>query len=134
MNCNASLKKHQKKFCGRICSAKYGPQQYISKWLLGENDGSKPQNGDISKTVRDYLLEEAGQQCTLCGWGIPNPKLGKPILTVDHIDGNWKNNSVSNLVVLCYNCHTLTPTFNHLNVGNGAGFRGSAKRFYAPLG
>jgi len=28
-------------------------------------------------------------------------------LDIDHIDGNKKNNSISNLMVLCANCHRL---------------------------
>lgn len=73
--------------------------------------------------ARNHLLELANYSCSKCKWNTPNPVIGKPILTVNHIDGNWKNNEFGNLEVLCYNCHTLTPTFGALNVGSPSGRR-----------
>lgn len=36
----------------------------------------------------------------------------KPIkLQIDHIDGNWKNNLITNLRFLCPNCHSQTSTY-----------------------
>lgn len=48
--------------------------------------------------------------CASCGNdGFYN---GKPLkLHIDHIDGNWKNNLISNLRFLCPNCHSQTLTF-----------------------
>lgn len=39
--------------------------------------------------------------CAHCGFGIP------AVLEVAHIDGNRLNNDVSNLVILCPNCHKM---------------------------
>lgn len=45
---------------------------------------------------------------------------GKNIpLEVDHIDGNHENNKLTNLKLLCCNCHALTPTYRIKNKGNG---------------
>jgi hypothetical protein len=79
--------------------------------------------GRLLPSARQYLINEAGEKCSECGWCVPNPKLGRPILTVDHIDGDWTNNFKSNLRVLCYNCHTLTETFCRLNDKSPVGMR-----------
>lgn len=85
-------------------------------------------NGELKYTVKRELIRRAGDMCSECGWDTPNPTLGRPILTVDHIDGNWKNNSIDNLKVLCYNCHTLTPTFGRLNQNGSFSERRAGKR------
>ena len=98
-------------------------QERVDQWMLGDLTFVEHKTGALSKWARDYLIKLAGNECTVCGWGVPNPVLGKPILTVDHVDGNWKNNKFDNLKVLCYNCHTLTPTFGNLNRGSESGTR-----------
>ena len=46
------------------------------------------------------------EECGIKEWN------GKPIvLQMHHIDGNSKNNSISNLRLLCPNCHSQTETF-----------------------
>ena len=39
--------------------------------------------------------------CAHCGFGIP------PVLEVAHIDGDRQNNDITNLVILCPNCHKM---------------------------
>ena len=47
--------------------------------------------------------------CQVCGHSHWN---GRPIsLELDHIDGNTKNNVLSNLRIICPNCHAHTPTY-----------------------
>lgn len=43
---------------------------------------------------------------------------GQPIpLELDHIDGDRTNNALTNLRLLCPNCHAQTPTYRGRNIG-----------------
>jgi len=54
--------------------------------------------------------------CEECGF----VAIHKVQLDVDHIDGNHKNNDISNLRTLCRNCHSLKTIMNkdHLHDKN----------------
>lgn len=60
---------------------------------------------------RHHLLK---YECVNCGcdghW-----QNGKIALEIDHIDGDNKNNELSNLRYLCPNCHALTETYRGRN-------------------
>lgn len=62
-----------------------------------------------SATTRRRFLEKVEYKCGECGiskW------CGKPItLQVEHIDGDNFNNEIGNLMLLCPNCHSQTPTW-----------------------
>lgn len=124
-NCGVKLiePNNDTKYCSHDCFHEFRRKKRVKKWLSGEWDGTKS-NARLSNTIRDYLLDKAGHKCTKCGWGVPNPVTGKPILTISHIDGNPENNRPENLEVLCFNCHTLTDSFGSLNNGNGRQSRG----------
>ncbi|MFI6352075.1 HNH endonuclease signature motif containing protein [Streptomyces sp. NPDC050743] len=70
-----------------------------------------------SRRLKRAMIElGVEERCALCGmepvWhGEPLP------LEVDHIDGDWRNNSVENLRFLCPNCHSTTDTYR----GRGKG-------------
>lgn len=121
MFCDKILSKSQEKFCSRECTVSYQAFTKYEDWLNGFVDASN-EDGNLKTWARTMLLDMVGHRCK-CGWGEINPTVGKPILTVDHIDGNWTNNYCWNLEVLCYNCHTLTPTFGSLNRGSVSGRR-----------
>jgi len=48
-------------------------------------------------------------RCAFCGFVAVHPVQ----LDVDHIDGNHKNNDVTNLQTLCANCHRLKTQLNN---------------------
>ena len=120
LQCGNSTKRQESIFCSINCASKHRKENKIQLWKEGTLSGSTP-NGNLAVFARRYMLEEAGYKCSKCSWDEVNPIVGhgKPILTIDHIDGNFTNNKYENLKVLCYNCHTLTPTFGALNIGNG---------------
>jgi|HubBroStandDraft_5_1064220.scaffolds.fasta_scaffold00577_11 hypothetical protein len=76
----------------------------------------------LSRVLKDYY----GERCLKCGWSRRHPKTGKVPIEVEHIDGNWQNSRLTNLTLLCPNCHALTPTFRALNRGHGRAHRLSA--------
>lgn len=122
--CNRSCSASQsnKRFPKRVAAPKKPRKSWIDKWLDGEWDGAT--RAGLSTVIRKFLLEEAGYKCqdgrSGCnGWSGVNPRSGKTCLTVDHTDGDSANNSRENLVVMCPNCHSMTPTYGALNKGKG---------------
>lgn len=119
--CDTKLLKSQEQFCSHECRVSCQAFDRYNLWVDGYVDASDA-TGELKSWARTILLEMCDYTCE-CGWNTINPTVGKPILTVDHIDGNWTNNYCWNLKVLCYNCHTLTPTFGSLNRGSKSGRR-----------
>jgi hypothetical protein len=60
-------------------------------------------------SLKTNLIRQRGRECQSC---MLNIWLDKPItLELEHIDGNRFNNSEENLLLLCPNCHSYTPTW-----------------------
>jgi hypothetical protein len=59
--------------------------------------------------IKKHLIANKGHKCESCG---NSTWLGNSIpIELEHIDGNSLNNELSNLKLLCPNCHALTPTY-----------------------
>ena len=109
VNCNKTVKN---KFCNSTCQSEH------RKRLIFE----KIENGDITlyfRNYKNYLIDKFGKKCMECGWCKMNSHSGTIPIELEHIDGNSENNDLSNLKLLCPNCHSLTPTYKTLNKGNG---------------
>ena len=102
------------KFCSKDCSSRHINERYISSWLNGEHSGNQP-GGEMSNFVRDYMLKSVNYKCPKCGWAEKHPKTGLSPLNIHHKDGDDSNNVITNLEVMCPNCHSLTETFGALN-------------------
>lgn len=106
------------RFCSNECQKDFEYKLNIAGWLNGKINPLNT-NGVIKPFVRKYLFFLNKNKCCLCGWGEKNRTTGKIPLEVDHIDGNFRNNDIKNLRLLCPNCHSLTSTYKNLNKGNG---------------
>lgn len=115
------------KYCSNVCQMKYQNQSYIRKWKNGEISGLQS-IGIVSGYIKQYLRKKYGNKCCLCGWAKINSKTNKVPLVAHHIDGNWRNNVENNLLLLCPNCDSLTPTYAGLNKGKGRKGRVLSKR------
>ena len=106
------------KYCDNVCQGKY-------KWI--NETIPRIENGDKTdpSTVKKYLVEKFGNKCVECGqensWN--NKTL---MLQLDHIDGDSDNSLISNLRLLCPNCHTQTETYG--NAGKGNRYKKLSKR------
>lgn len=69
----------------------------------------------LSNYVRKYMLLKHNNTCQECGWNRLHPVDNKPLVEIDHIDGDAANCTEGNLRVLCPNCHSMTPTFRARN-------------------
>jgi predicted nucleic acid-binding Zn ribbon protein len=144
INCGNEIAGRGTKFCSQSCNAEnYGHGRRIQHECLHcgkmttnnkycdfkcqrlyelDQRNIKIENGDMSfshRAYKKYLISKFGDKCMKCGWHEINPTTGNVPIELEHIDGNYDNNSLENLKLLCPNCHSLTPTYKALNVGNG---------------
>lgn len=74
-----------------------------------------------SRWIRFFLIKTYGNKCSRCKlekWNdLPIP------LELEHIDGNYTNNNLGNVCLLCPNCHAQTSTYKAKNKGKGRTLR-----------
>ena len=123
LNCESVISK-RKKYCNNICQNEYQNKKTVEEWLSGNNSGHiNDANNSLSRPIRNYIFDKYNNKCSKCGWCEINPISNKIPLQIDHIDGDSLNSKEDNLILLCPNCHSLTPTYGVLNIGNGRKMR-----------
>lgn len=92
--CGALIQAHEnKKTCSRICANKH---RIGIRYKLGRPQKDKVQD---QRSIKLRVFASRGQLCERCGYD------KKEILNVHHKDRDRKNNNLSNLELLCPNCH-----------------------------
>ena len=79
-----------RKYCNRECMRK--------DWVkIGDNHNQSYSNAHTTaRKINELILHK--EVCELCG--------SDTNLDIHHIDGNWQNNNLDNLMCLCRSCHT----------------------------
>jgi hypothetical protein len=110
--CKEQYQTHNKKglYCSNKCQQDHAFDQRYKAWLEGSLE-------TYSRWLRRALGRLHGYKCSECKIFEWNSK--SIVLEVEHIDGNSQNNSISNLCLICPNCHSQTPTYKARNRGNG---------------
>jgi len=88
---------------------KLGPKQPIESYL--QNNVKTSSNHLKNRLIREEYFEHKCYKCNLTTWNdLPIP------IELEHIDGNHMNNNLSNLTILCPNCHAQTDTYRGKNI------------------
>ena len=91
--------------CGQHSPSYVSKEKFIKR--MDANEQMDP-NFTKRKLIEFSILKN---ECSECG--LPNMWNGKPlVLVLDHIDGDFKNNTITNFRLLCPNCNSQTPTFS----------------------
>ena len=78
-----------RKYCNRECMQK----AYLK---IGEHNQNWSNAHTTARKINELILRK--EVCELCG--------SDTNLDIHHIDGNWQNNNLDNLMCLCRSCHT----------------------------
>ena len=116
IHCGVVKRGNGHKYCSKKCQMDFQHKLYIEEWLSGKRDGMRGVS-ETSLHIKRHLTELQNNKCSFCKnsmW------MGKKIsLSLHHVDGNFRNNVIKNLTLLCPNCHSQTPNYGRKNTGNG---------------
>jgi hypothetical protein len=114
INCKAEYKGSAIKYCSYKCQQDFQRNEKISLWLSGSHDGMRGKTS-TSNWIKGYLIKLHGNKCLSCGWCEVNEFTKNVPIELEHIDGDFTNNKIENLTLLCPNCHSLTSTYKGAN-------------------
>lgn len=114
--CGAYVKE-PRKYCNNLCQQSAQRMARTEQWLATGDSGSEWDPTHAGHFIRTHIWDEQDGQCAICTL---SEWLSKPIVfTLDHLDGDAKNNSRGNLRLICPNCDSQLPTYKGRNRGKG---------------
>ncbi len=116
INCGTVKRSNGKKYCGLSCQHQFQYKEKVRKWLAGEIDGQRGKTATCS-WIKRYIIETRGRLCECCKLSMWMEK--EIPLDLEHSDGNFLNNKIDNLKLLCLNCHGQTDTYKSKNRKKG---------------
>lgn len=114
--CGKETKRSSSKYCSSKCSGEHRSKLSMEK-IAETNMFPKLKGQFNSVLVKKYLIESIGNYCSVCHLSTWMDK--ELPLHVDHIDGNYENNTIENHRLICPNCHSQTSTYGGKNRGFG---------------
>lgn len=118
LSCKNELKLESQKYCSYQCQQDYQRMEKVNLWLEGKHNGMRGKTS-TAIWIKWYLINQHGEKCMECGWCERNKYTGNIPIELEHIDGDYSNNKIENLKLLCPNCHSLTPTYKGANKKEG---------------
>lgn len=112
INCGTTKRSNGKKYCSPQCQHDYQIKEKVKNWLDGKHSGIRGKT-QTAPWIKKYLIKIRGHMCENCKNSMWMEKL-IPI-ELEHIDGNFLNNKIDNLKLLCCNCHAQTLTYKGAN-------------------
>ena len=110
MNCNVEFQFSRNtcgKYCSNRCQHDFQFNEKFNKFVRGENIIRG------YRLVKRCLILKYGEKCAICE--IDSWRACPITLEVDHMSGNRKDNSITNVRLLCPNCHSQTDTYRTKN-------------------
>jgi len=108
------------KYCSNKCQKDFEGALLLAAWKSGKEPGWTGKTRQLKVFVRNFILEKYNYTCVRagCGWNKRHPIDNRPLVEVNHIDGNAENCQEENLEVICPNCHSETINFRARNKGS----------------
>jgi len=105
-------------YCSQTCVAKPKRDEKIKQWLEGNHNGMRGKT-QTAKWIKKYMIDTFGEKCMKCGWDERNPHTKNVPIELSHKDGDFTNNDINNLELICPNCHSLTDSYKGANKKKG---------------
>ena len=107
VNCGKEVTKANtmKKYCSNKCQQHFQSEEKIRLGTAGIH------------CLKHHLIKHQGMKCYNCG--ITKWQNKDIVMDLEHLDGNSTNNDLTNLRLICPNCHSQTSTYKNRNKGRG---------------